>query len=51
MVKILFELDEEEDKIAKLIKAIYKLEDKQQAIKKIIREYGKKIEVEDRNIK
>lgn len=51
MVKILLEIGDDEDDIVNLVKAIHKLEDKKLAIRKIIREYGKKIEVKDKNIK
>ncbi len=50
MVKILLELDKDEDRIVNLVKAIHNLEDKRIAIKKIIRLYGKKIKAKDENI-
>ena len=45
MVKVLFDLDDEEDKIVNIVKSYYSLDDKKQAIKKIIREFGKKIKI------
>ncbi len=46
MVKILLEIDEEEDRIVNIVKSHYKLADKKQAIRKIIKEFGKKIKIE-----
>lgn len=51
MGQIQFNLNDEEDKIVTIVKTIHALNDKKQAIKKIIREYGKNIEVKDKNMK
>lgn len=50
MVKIQLDLNKEEDRISAIVKAIYNLNDKKEAIKKIIKEYGKNIKVEDKNL-
>lgn len=44
MVQVQVDLDKEEDRIVKIVKALFDLQDKPITVKRIIKEYGKKID-------